>query len=71
MLLLTLALGWVVFLIARRLGGDWGGLLSVAVYATTPVFLVFGPLVLTDVAITFLLAVGALGAGRAVGRSQP
>jgi hypothetical protein len=64
MLLLTLALGWVVFLIARRLGGDWGGLLSVAVYATTPVFLVFGPLVLTDVAITFfsLLALWALAA---------
>jgi hypothetical protein len=24
MLLLTLALGWVIFLLARRLGGDWG-----------------------------------------------
>jgi hypothetical protein len=62
MLLLTIALGWVVFACARRLGGDWGGLLCVAVYASTPVFLVFGPLVLTDVPITFfsLLALWAL-----------
>jgi hypothetical protein len=62
MLLLTIALGWVVFACARRLGGDWGGLLCLGVYASTPVFLVFGPLVLTDVAITFfsLLALWAL-----------
>jgi hypothetical protein len=62
MLLLTIALGWVVFACARRLGGDWGGLLCVGVYATTPVFLVFGPLVLTDIASTFfsLLALWAL-----------
>jgi hypothetical protein len=62
MLLLTIALGWVVFACARRLGGDWGGLLCLGVYASTPVFLVFGPLVLTDVPITFfsLLAIWAL-----------
>jgi hypothetical protein len=62
MLLLTIALGWLVFVCARRLGGDWGGLLAVAVYATTPTFLVFGPLVLTDAAITFfsLLALWAM-----------
>ena len=62
MLLLTIALGWLVFVLARRLGGDWGGLLCVTVYATTPLFLVFGPLVLTDVAISFftLLALWAM-----------
>jgi hypothetical protein len=62
MLLLTIALGWLVFILARRVGGDWGGLLCVAAYATTPVLLVFGPLVLTDVAITFfsLLALWAM-----------
>src|ERR1700730_10503764 len=27
MLLLTLALGWSIFVMGRRLGGDWGGLL--------------------------------------------
>lgn len=52
MLLLTLALGWVVFVYARRLGGDWAGLLCVSVYVSTPTFLVFGPLVHTDIAVT-------------------
>lgn len=53
MLLLTLALGALVYRFASELGGPWGGLLCVAAYATTPAFLVFGPLVLTDVPITF------------------
>ena len=52
MLFLTLALGWVVFACARRLGGDWGGLLSLSAYTSAPAFIVFGPLVLTDLAIT-------------------
>ena len=52
MLLLTLVLGWVVFVCARKIGGDWGGLLSVLVYTATPTFIVFGPLVLTDLAVT-------------------
>jgi len=51
MLLLTLLLGWTLYAQGRRLGGDWGGLLSVALFATMPAFLAFGPLVLTDVAI--------------------
>ena len=52
MLLLTLALGWVMYVFGSRLGGEWGGLLCLAAYVTTPAFLTFGPLVLTDVAIT-------------------
>ena len=52
MLLLTLVLGWVVFVCARRIGGDWGGLLAVSAYATAPAFIAFGPLVLTDIAVT-------------------
>jgi len=52
MLILTLLLGWVVYAIAHRLGGEWGGLLCLAAYISTPVFLVFGPLVHTDIAIT-------------------
>ena len=51
MLLLTLALGWVVFACARRLGGDWAGLLCLCVYVASPVFLAFGPLVHTDLAV--------------------
>jgi 4-amino-4-deoxy-L-arabinose transferase-like glycosyltransferase len=52
MLLLTLALGSVIFALARRLGGDWGGVLCLAVYVSTPLFIVFGPLVHTDIAVT-------------------
>jgi Dolichyl-phosphate-mannose-protein mannosyltransferase len=51
MLLLTLLLGWVLFVFGRSLGGDWGGLLCLAAYTSMPAFLTFGPLVLTDVAI--------------------
>jgi Dolichyl-phosphate-mannose-protein mannosyltransferase len=53
-LLLTLALGVFVYRFASELGGSWGGLLCLAAYVTTPAFLVFGPLVLTDVPVTFV-----------------
>jgi hypothetical protein len=52
MLLLTLALGWVVYACGRRLGGTWGGLLCLSVYISTPAFLAFGPLVHTDMTVT-------------------
>ena len=52
MLLLTLALGLVLCVLGSRLGDSWGGLLCLAAYVSTPAFLVFGPLVLTDVAVT-------------------
>jgi 4-amino-4-deoxy-L-arabinose transferase-like glycosyltransferase len=52
MLLLTLALGWVIYAFGRRLGDPWGGLLCLAVYVSAPVFLTFGPLVHTDIAVT-------------------
>jgi hypothetical protein len=63
MLLLTLLLGWVLFVFGRRLGGDWGGLLCLAAYTTMPAFLTFGPLVLTDVAIALfsVLTLWSLG----------
>ncbi|MGA2651855.1 MAG: glycosyltransferase family 39 protein [Terracidiphilus sp.] len=57
MLFLTLLVGIVLFLYGSRLGDQWGGLLCLCAYATMPVMLAFGPLVLTDIAITlfFLL----------------
>jgi hypothetical protein len=57
MLLLTLALGGMIFVYGRKLGGDWGGLLALSAYASAPVFVVFGPLVLTDVAVTLFCLV--------------
>ena len=53
MMLLTVALGWLIFIYARRLGGNWGALLCLIAYVSMPLFLTFGPLVLTDVAIAF------------------
>jgi hypothetical protein len=52
MLLLTLVLGWVMYVLGRRLGGGWGGLVALGLYVGTPCFLAFGPLVHTDLAIT-------------------
>jgi len=63
MLLLTLVLGWVIYVYGTRLGGAAGGLLALAAYCTTPAFLTFGPLVITDVPVTLftLIAVWQLG----------
>jgi 4-amino-4-deoxy-L-arabinose transferase-like glycosyltransferase len=52
MLLLTLALGWAIFAFASRLGNPWAGVLCLAAYVTTPAFLTFGPLILTDICVT-------------------
>lgn len=53
MLMITLLLGWLIYICGTRLGGDWGGLLCLTAYVTMPAFLTFGPLVITDVVITF------------------
>lgn len=71
MLLLMLGLGVAVYRCAAELGGAWGGLLCLTAYVTTPTFLVFGPLVITDVTVTFfsLLALWSFAAlWRAPGR---
>lgn len=51
MLLITLVLGWAIYWTASRLGGSWAGFLCLSIYITTPTFLTFGPLVLTDIPI--------------------
>ncbi|HTU44651.1 MAG TPA: glycosyltransferase family 39 protein [Bryobacteraceae bacterium] len=63
MLILTLLLGWVVYVYATRLGGLWGGLLCLSLYVSTPAFLVFGPLVITDLPVTLfsVIALWQLG----------
>jgi|HubBroStandDraft_6_1064221.scaffolds.fasta_scaffold00889_9 4-amino-4-deoxy-L-arabinose transferase-like glycosyltransferase len=52
MLLLTLVLGWVIYAYARRLGGNWGGLICMSIFVSTPAFLAFCPIVHTDMAVT-------------------
>jgi Dolichyl-phosphate-mannose-protein mannosyltransferase len=61
MLLLTLALGFVVCVFAKRIGGNLGGLLCLTVFVSAPTFLTFGPMVLTDVPVALfcLLALWA------------
>jgi hypothetical protein len=59
MLLLMVALGALIYTCGRRLGGEWGGLLAVALYASMPTFLTFGPLVLTDIPVTFFVLLTA------------
>jgi len=68
MLSLTLVLGIVLFTYGSRLGDPWGGLLCVCAYATMPTMLAFGPLVLTDMAIT-LFAVLSVWAFASMWRS--
>jgi hypothetical protein len=48
----ALVLGGVLFVYARNLGGDWGGLLCLSGYVSTPAFIAFAPLVHTDLAVT-------------------
>ena len=62
MLLLTLLLGIAIYICGSRLGDVRGGLLCLSVYASMPAFLAFGPLVITDIAITlfWVLAVWQL-----------
>ncbi len=73
MLVLALLLGCMVYLYARTIGGSWGALLSTAVYATTPLFLGNGSLVVTDVpvaAFSVLTLFTAASLWRSPGRTR-
>ena len=63
MLILTLLLGWFIYRYGCQLGGSWGGMLCLVAYVTTPAFLVFGPLVITDLPVTLftIIALWRLG----------
>ena len=52
MLLMTLLLGFVLYVYGSRLGGPSGGLLSLSAFVTMPAFIAFGPLVITDIAVS-------------------
>jgi hypothetical protein len=51
MLLLLVATGLVIYRYGERLADGWGGAFALCWFATMPVFLTFGPLVLTDTAV--------------------
>ena len=52
MLLVTLLLGYVLYRLGTCLGGSQGGILCLVAFVTTPAFLAFGPLVITDIVFT-------------------
>src|SRR5271165_4419481 len=52
MLLMTLLLGLVLYVCGLRLGSPWGGLLCLSAFVTMPAFIAFGPLVITDIAVS-------------------
>jgi len=52
MLVMTLLLGLTLYLCGSRLGSPWGGLLCLSAFVTMPAFIAFGPLVITDIAVT-------------------
>jgi hypothetical protein len=57
MLGVTLLLGVLIYSIARALASPWGGVLSLTLFATSPFYLGFGPLVITDIGLPlFVLA---------------
>ena len=62
MLLLLLASGFAIYRCGERLADSWGGVFALCWFATTPTFLAFGPLVLTDTALALfsLLALWTL-----------
>jgi hypothetical protein len=62
MLLMTLVLGLVLYICGSRLGNSWGGLLCLSAFVTMPAFIAFGPLVITDIAVSlfWVLAVWQL-----------
>ncbi len=55
MMFWSLATGLLVFFWARRLWGDWGGLFSLTLYVFSATTLAHGPLVTSDMTITFWL----------------
>lgn len=52
MLLVTLLLGYVLYRLGTSLGGSRGGIVCLVTFVTTPAFLAFGPLVITDIVFT-------------------
>lgn len=52
MLLMTLLLGLILYMYGSRLGSAWGGLLCLSAFVTMPAFIAFGPLVITDIAVS-------------------
>jgi 4-amino-4-deoxy-L-arabinose transferase-like glycosyltransferase len=59
MLFLALLLGWIIYRMARALAGSRGALLSLTVFVTSPLYLGYGPLVITDIGLCLFVILSA------------
>src|SRR5215472_12013061 len=59
MLLMTLLLGWTIYRMARALAGPRGALLSLTVFVASPLYLGYGPLVITDIGLCLFVILSA------------
>lgn len=59
MLLMTLLLGWIIYRMARALAGPLGAMLSLTVFVTAPLYLGYGPLVITDIGLCLFVVLSA------------
>jgi len=68
MYLLLLATALALYLCARRLSGPWGSILSLGLFVTSPFFLGYGPLVITDMGLVLFSLASVLAFARMVER---
>ena len=59
MLVLTLLLGWIIYCMARALAGVSGAMFSLIVFVTSPLYLGYGPLVITDIGLCLFVILSA------------
>lgn len=59
MLLMTLLLGWTIYRMARALAGPRGAMLSLTVFVTSPLYLGYGSLVITDIGLCLFVILSA------------
>jgi hypothetical protein len=71
MMVWSIATGLLVFFWARRLWGDGGGLLALVLYAFSATALAHGPLVTSDMTVTFFLLAAVGAYWRHLGRLGP
>jgi hypothetical protein len=59
MLLMMLVLGWTIYRMARTLADARGAMLSLIVFVTSPLYLGYGPLVITDIGLCLFVVLSA------------
>src|SRR5579864_7218501 len=66
MILIAMMTGFVLYTVARRIGGVSGAMLALISFATSPFFLGYGPLVLNDVLLALMVLCVCITTARVV-----